>query len=284
MEGDEESASISDAKDCETSTTHLDAHVISSPRTGAGQTSQMEHLTLEHATLETMDRWQELGADNNARWCDLVVRSHGGQSVFADDAWTSPTRTPPLFPDAVTLIPSPRAPDLLSRIDTRPGCTIKDSFACLDLSAHGFRVLFDAQWIVSPASPGTAWDVPSDWTQITDLDGLSLWEEAWCHDNEPKGLFLPELFSEGTVVLGRFKNDKVVAGGIVSRSAHVAGLSNVFTRIGQATDTWSALARGARTCFPNLPLMGYERGEELIHAQRAGFDSAGSLRVWISSI
>jgi hypothetical protein len=35
------------------------------------------------------------------------------------------------------------------------GCSIKDSFASLDLTARGFRVLFDAQWIVrrGPAIP-----------------------------------------------------------------------------------------------------------------------------------
>ena len=142
-----------------------------------------------------MDRWQGVGAENNAEWCDLVVRSHGGQGIFAHDAWTSPTRTPPLFPDAVTLIPSPLVPDLLSRIDASSGCTIKDSFASLDLAPEGFSVLLHAQWITSPALPDQAWNVPPDWTRITDPDGLALWEEAWCHDDGPRGLFLPELLS-----------------------------------------------------------------------------------------
>jgi hypothetical protein len=230
-----------------------------------------------------MDRWRRIGAENNARWCNLVVGSHGGQGVFAHDAWTSPARTPPLFPDAVTLIPSQSVPGLLSRIDYSAGCTIKDSFASLDLTAHGFRVLFDAQWIAAPACPEKPWSVPSGWTQIIDPDGLSLWEKAWGHDDEPKGLFLPELLSEVIVVLGRIKNDRVVAGGIVSRSAHAAGVSNVFTTMGDATETWSAVVSGARMCFPNMPLIGYERGEEITHAQSSGFRSVGSLRVWLAS-
>jgi hypothetical protein len=227
-------------------------------------------------------RWQALGAENNARWCDLVVRSHGGQGVFAHDAWTNPTRTPTLFPDAVTLIPSPRVPDLLSRIDTSPGCTIKDSFASLDLTADGFGVLFDAHWISSPAHLDRASGISPDWTAITDPGGLDLWEQAWCHDDEPRGLFLPQLLSEGTLVLGRVKKERVVAGGILSRTAHVVGISNVFTEVGQATETWSALAQAARTLFPDLPLIGYERGEDLAHAQRSGFHTAGALRVWIA--
>lgn len=228
-----------------------------------------------------MVRWQELGADNNAQWCDLVVRSHGGYGVFADDAWTSPSRTPPLFPDAVTLNPSAQVVDLLSRIDTSSGCTIKDSFASLDLTGHGFRVLFDAQWIASPAHPQNDWNLPSDWALITEADRLSLWEEAWCPDDEATGLLLPELLSKDSLVLGRIQNDRFVAGGIVSRSAHVAGISNVFTNRGQSAETWSVVARCARMFFPGLPLIGYERGAELVHAQRSGFHSAGPLRVWV---
>ena len=193
-------------------------------------------------------------------------------------------RTPPLFPDAVTLIQSPLVPDLLARIDTSSGCTIKDSFASLDLAPEGFRVLFDAKWIASPAHPEKSWNFPPAWTRITDPDGLGLWEEAWCHDDEPRGLFLPELLSHSVVVvLGRMEKDRIVAGGIVSRGTHVAGISNVFAEVGRGSETWSCLAQCARACFPNLPLVGYQRGEELRHAQSSGFQIAGALRVWIAS-
>jgi hypothetical protein len=224
--------------------------------------------------------WQKLGAENNARWCDLVLRSHGGQGVFAPDAWTSPARTPSLFPDAVTLIPLPSVPDLLARIDSSPGCTIKDSFASLDLASHGFHVLFDAEWIMSPAPPTKAWSFPSDWTDFTDPDGLGLWEEAWCQGDGPRGLFLPGLLSEAVVVLGRIANDQILAGGIVNRSAGGAGISNVFSEAGHGSETWSALAQCARALFPDLPLIGYERGEALADAQKSEFQVVGSLRVW----
>jgi len=224
--------------------------------------------------------WQKLGAENNARWCDLVLRSHGGQGVLAPDAWTSPARTPSLFPDAVTLIPLPSVPDLLARIDSSPGCTIKDSFASLDLASHGFHVLFDAEWIMSPAPPTKAWSFPSDWTDFTDPDGLGLWEEAWCQGDGPRGLFLPGLLSEAVVVLGRIANDQILAGGIVNRSAGGAGISNVFSEAGHGSETWSALAQCARALFPDLPLIGYERGEALADAQKSEFQVVGSLRVW----
>ncbi len=230
-----------------------------------------------------MDQWQRLGAKSNADWCDLVVRAHGGQGVFADDAWTSPTRTPQLFPDAVTLTPRPPILDLLSRVDASSGCTIKDSFASLELATAGFSVLFDAQWIASPPYPDKAWSVPAGWTHITDPEGLGVWEAAWSHDEPPGGLLLPELVSEGIVVLGRIKNGQITAGGIVSRSSHVGGISNVFTEVGDASETWTALAQCARALFPEVPLIGYERGEDLIHARRGGFHSVGALRVWIAN-
>ena len=92
-------------------------------------------------------------ARNNAELCDIVCRTHGVTGVFVTDAWTSARRTPPLYPDAVTLEPGVVARDLLTRIDTRPGCSVKDSFADLDLRAAGFTILFSAEWIYRPAPP-----------------------------------------------------------------------------------------------------------------------------------
>src|SRR5947207_3033271 len=91
-----------------------------------------------------------LAAANNAGWCSTVCRSHGLHTTFDDDAWTSRTRTPPLYPDAVTLEPEVSVPELLARIDVSPGCSVKDSFDSLDLTAHGFRTLFEAEWFALP--------------------------------------------------------------------------------------------------------------------------------------
>jgi hypothetical protein len=56
-------------------------------------------------------------ARNNAELCDAVARSHGVVGVFATDAWTASARTPPRYPDAVTLRPGVDAVSLLARID-----------------------------------------------------------------------------------------------------------------------------------------------------------------------
>jgi hypothetical protein len=70
----------------------------------------------------------------------------------------------------------------------------------------------------------------------------------------------------------------VRGGGILSRGAEVVGLSNLF---GSATDmVWRSLAAMAYEVFPGLPLVGYDRGNELAAAHQAGFETIGPLRVW----
>src|SRR5688572_20466506 len=93
-----------------------------------------------------------LAAANNAEWCDVVCRTHGLDPVFDWDAWTSRARTPLLYPDAVTLVPDLSVSELLDRVDRDAGCSIKDSFGSLDLTAFGFRTLFEAQWIMQELS------------------------------------------------------------------------------------------------------------------------------------
>ena len=88
---------------------------------------------------------------NNAEWCDVMCRAHGGSGRFQGGWWSSPRRTPPLHPDAVTLQPEAVEAQVLHDIDTTAGCSIKDSFSNLDLRAAGFHVLFDAEWVVRAA-------------------------------------------------------------------------------------------------------------------------------------
>ena len=229
-----------------------------------------------------MDRLRTSAARNNAEWCDLVARSHGAVTQFADDAWTSATRTPPYYPDAVTLVPTPSVPDLLSRIDTSAGCSIKDSFAALDLAPHGFRVLLDAEWITR-ASPSVAGADPvPGWTRVLDRDGLSAWEAAWRGDDGPTGLFRADLLDrESVAVLALYAADLLVAGAVLNRSSTVVGVSNVFAAPGSDADAWAGCVAYAASIFPEVPIVGYESGDALVAAGDHGFATAGPLRVWI---
>jgi len=229
-----------------------------------------------------MESRQTAAAHNNAEWCDVVVRSHASPTRFDDDAWTSRTRTPPYYPDAVTLVPTPDVSDLLSRIDTSAGCSIKDSFAALDLAPYGFRVLFDAEWIVRPSPSTAAANPPRGWTRVRDRDGLSAWENAWRSEGGPTDLFRPELLHEESVaILALHADNGVVAGAILNRSSTVVGVSNVFATYGSDSECWSGCVAYAASIFPAMPLVGYESGDGLVAARGHGFTTTGPLRVWM---
>jgi hypothetical protein len=225
--------------------------------------------------------WVEQAARNNAAWCDAVCAAHGLATSFDDRVWSCPTRTPALYPDAVTLRATASADDVLSHIDvTTPGCSVKDSFASLDLSADGFRVLFDATWIacgrVTDASP-----IDDTWSRVGDPAALDRWKCAADRD-------LPEALlhrDDIVIVAGRgpHAEDGIIAGGILNCSGSVVGISNVFTSTGDLDGVWSACLAFAGNHFPGAPLVGYEAGAPLAAARRHGFEPMGRLQVWIDA-
>jgi hypothetical protein len=126
-----------------------------------------------------------------------VCRSHGLVGTFGPRSWRSARRTPPLYPDAVTLAPDASISDVLNAIDTSPGCSVKDSFGCLDLAQAGFTVLFEATWITRMAQ------VPL--------------EPGWSRTDDPFGDPSVAVWSDG------------VSGVTANRDGDFAGLSNLYT-------------------------------------------------------
>ena len=224
-------------------------------------------------------------ARNNAEWCDRVCRLHGQAGTYHDGGWTVPRRSPPLYPDAITLDPAATIDAILAAIDTSPGCSLKDSFACLDLASEGFHVLFEAQWIcrdTNAASP----EAPTGmrWERVRAPAVLRQWERAWNqYDVEiPAGLFHPSLLDEDAViVMAGYRDEAIVAGAISNRSTTVASVTNVFSAIGDLDAAWRASLAALATLVGALPLVGYERGVDLEVARRYGFAPLGPLRVWI---
>ncbi|GAA2305079.1 hypothetical protein OKJ48_36545 [Streptomyces kunmingensis] len=223
-------------------------------------------------------------AYNNARWCAAMSRSHGVEGEFGPQAWTAPRRTPLYYPDAVTLTPHADASALIARIDTTaPGATVKDSFADLDLTRHGFTVLFDAQWIHRPAGPPTR-EPESAWDAMRDPAALRTWALACCAgDEDDAHLFRPGLLAEPEVLLvaGRDARGSVVAGAVASPGDGVIGISNVFAKSGDLTAAWPVVLDAAHALFPDVPLVGYEHGDALTAACAQGFTPIGPLRVWL---
>ncbi|WP_330299456.1 hypothetical protein [Streptomyces sp. NBC_00503] len=233
---------------------------------------------------EENDGIRLLAALNNAEWCDAVCRAHGLESSLGEGVWISPRRTPPYYPDAVTLSTETSEETVLTWIDTdAPGSSVKDSFAVLDLAPDGFEVLFDAQWIHRPAAaPAPAPSPLLDWTRVDSAAELEAWEAAW-DGEESTGLFRPALLTSGIAFLaGRDPDGRIRAGAVANRTGEVVGLSNVFTADGTPDDAaWSGSLASIAGLWPGLAVVGYESGDDLGTAVRHGFRPVGPLRVWL---
>ncbi|WP_406187721.1 hypothetical protein [Streptomyces sp. NBC_01006] len=221
---------------------------------------------------------------NNAEWCAAV----SGGGAFAADAWTSARRTPMYYPDGVTLTREASADALLAGMDTEsPGCSVKDSFAALDLAPAGFEVLFGAEWIHrpgdAPAASAAAGSSPAlTWARVADAGELAAWEAAW-GGGESAGLFHPGLLApEIAFLAGRAADGRILAGAAANRTGSVVGLSNVFTADGTPDDeAWAGALAAVADLWPGLPVVGYESGDDLDTALRHGFTPLGPLRVWL---
>ncbi|MEV7194462.1 hypothetical protein AB0N81_22020 [Streptomyces sp. NPDC093510] len=231
---------------------------------------------------------------NNADWCDAVCRSHGVPGAVEGGVWASPRRTPPLYPDAVTLSPAATPDDVLSRIDlSSPGASVKDSFGSLDLSAAGFEVLFEARWIHRPATEPAP--RAGGWEPVGSAGRLHAWEAAWSGEGESEGLFRPSLLDDGAVFLAATSPaaDRVTAGAVAYPGAGVVGISNLFAaaeaddadEVGEAAEgpdaAWRCCLAATDRLWPGVPVVGYEHGDDLAAALRQGFEPVGPLRVWL---
>jgi len=231
------------------------------------------------ATLAT------LAARNNAAWCSIVCAGHGIDGTFAPDAWTCATRTPDNYPDAVTLQRSVDAERLLARVDASRGCSIKDSFADLDLARWGFEPLFDATWIHRPSDRSREGPAPGNddrSRRVRDPETLAAWEAAW-GDSEPgTRTFLPSLLDRDDLAILAIPGSRDALGtAVLSLGGGVVGLSNLVAADGDAALAFSIAVDAATVLFPGLDIVGYEQGPLLDAARDAGFDAVGGLRVWM---
>jgi hypothetical protein len=231
---------------------------------------------------EDGDRLIERAARNNADWCDAFCDLHGFAGAFRPDSWTSRARTPRYYPDAVTLARSVAPAQLLSRIDSSGGCSVKDSFADLDLKPWGFEVLFGAAWIhrAAPAPLGRAG--AHGWEIVRSDAGLAAWETAWGGDPTGPRAFLPGLLArEDVAIIAMRSSEAIVAGAILNSAAGVTGLSNLFAADVDQTDAFASAAAMASQLWPGQALVGYQAGTVLDAAMRSGFEPIGPLVVWI---
>lgn len=224
-------------------------------------------------------------AHNNAVWCAVMSRAHGVAGEFGAQAWIAAARPPIHYPDAVTLAPGADPSALAVRIDTdAPGASVKDSFADLDLTDAGFRVLFESHWIHRPAGTPPARS-PLSWEVVTDAERLRGWALAWDDGDGHADLFRPQLLDDpATVILGAHDGGGgVVAGAVATCSDQLVGVSNVFVRAIEPDDAWPVILGAVDSLFPHTPVVGYEHGDALSAASLHGFEILDPLRVWIQA-
>jgi hypothetical protein len=224
-----------------------------------------------------------LAARNNAEWCDIFCRSRGVTGTFHSDAWASTIRTPALYPDAVAFDRSLSGERILSYVDSSTGCSIKDSFAVMDLSPAGFRVLFEAEWVLRAPQPTPKGPQKGlRWESVRDSKSLRRWEAEWARDSAPTGLFLPALLRHPDVaILAGYAGHQLIAGAILNRSTSAVGLSNVFSSADDLTAAYEGCVSAVTNHFPGLPIVGYEAGKALVAARAQGFRPIGRLVVWL---
>ncbi|PWJ83969.1 hypothetical protein C7441_107129 [Pseudaminobacter salicylatoxidans] len=231
----------------------------------------------------------ERAALNNAHWCDSVCAAHGRPGEFQPHIWLQHDGSPPFYPDAVTLSAQEgrsQERHIVALAHARPhAVAVKDSFCRLDLAGHGFEILFDADWIALPF-PEADRESPAALSclQMRSDAELQRWEDNWAGTSAPAGsrIFLPGLLSGPDIRFLLLLADGIpIGGGVLSHAAGVTGLSNVFSQGLPAEAVWKGLVTEAARIYPGLPLVGYESGDDLATARRAGFESIGQLRVWL---
>jgi hypothetical protein len=165
---------------------------------------------------------------------------------------------------------------VLGAIGERAECSVKDSFADVDLADHGFAVLFDARWLhrepARRSDPRLAWHVVATEEEFAEWAGAAGLE----------GILRPELMGDATVRFLVARSERsLAAGAVLNETDGVVGVSNVFATAAGADAVWADLPAVIGEIRGERPIVGYERGDALSLAVASGFTATGELRVWV---
>lgn len=226
-----------------------------------------------------------LAASNNVEWCDAVCRALGRPGEFTPALWLNRQPAPPFYPNAITL----NAEDGARQFEAIAALTaelagnfaVKDSFATLDLSPLGFEPLFSATWIYRDASdPVPAADAGLSWEIVTTPESFAAWQAGWAGNSaSPSPFAMPLLADRNITLIGGWRGNTVMAGAALNRSAGAVGWSNVFGPSDDPACRAAALGFALRIAG-NMPLVGYEHGEDLAQSLDLGFAACGPLTIW----
>jgi hypothetical protein len=204
-----------------------------------------------------------------------VCFAHGTTGRFLVHTWVNAEPVPRFYPNVVTLTAGQadiaeqrQAVRILLKSHLPGRWAVKDSFGTLDIARLGFEVLQEASWI-RKQQPKPA---PL-------VSGLA-WERAG-----PGGEAFPTMLygDENFAMFSGRRDGAIVAGGTLYRADKVVGLSNVVADADDEPGVWRDLCSLAAATFPGLPLVGYESGDELTAAHKAGFEIGDPLRIWVKA-
>lgn len=220
-----------------------------------------------------------LAALNNALWCDGMCQAHGQPTEFTDQLWIC-RGTPPRYHSNLTTL----QPNSLEAVKKESPGGFKDGFHDINADQFGYQLLFEASWIWLDSSE--AGQTIFEWRRVLNDEELLAWEAGWATGgedavNHPRQFPPCLLQDQNNAFLGGYQNGHMVAGCILNLTKPVVGISNAFALGIDLADLWHDLPLIANQTFPEVPMVGYERGEDLKAALDAGFQGIGNLRLWV---
>lgn len=219
-----------------------------------------------------------MAARNNADWYAMMFAIHGLNYRRSRIAFLALDNPPPYHSRMTTLDPEAGTDllELVSQNMDRPRFGIKDSFDCLGLAEKGLKELFTAEWFyANKIRPGDT----SKWVRIESTEDLLLWEAAWKDGGSPsEQRQFPNaiLEREDVAIWGRRISSGFDAGVVANFSTDCVGLSNCF-----GEDAYPSAAALCAELGRGLPIVGYDRDDNLDAALSVGFESTGRLRIWV---
>ncbi|GAA0784908.1 hypothetical protein E1180_07175 [Roseibium denhamense] len=227
---------------------------------------------------------QEACAQNNALWCDAVLKAAGAKTHFHSAFWNATGKTLPLYPNLVTTSPKTSA-DLDAALARLPvNAAVKDSFDTLDLSRQGFKKLFQGTWLFRPPVSAKKASAPPCWHQITHAESLKKWLHEWNSKEALHSVFPNRLLEDSTVSFAAIHKDSVLKAGAVFNSGpsiegkDILGISNLFYR---KSWRYSAL-HDLMEPFPHKAICCYETDPDILPVySQLGFEPCGTLTVWL---
>lgn len=227
---------------------------------------------------------------NNNDLYEAVFSAQNIGFLRSDSIWYSLEKTPPFYSNIVTTSENWQPDEIFSSIEANfkranwSKWSIKDSFASLNLKNHGFKKLFDAQWLYLEAAKFTPANKSLDirYEIVNSEKMLTDWRTAWDNDEKlGKEIFLPAMLDNSEIYfIAGYKDEKIVSGCLINETADVLGISNFFAPDSKF-EYWSEIIKFVYDSIAFSDIVGYEREDFVKKLRTLGFEAIGDLSVWL---